>query len=140
MVKQLLPFLLLLLVVSCGSSPSESHTIQTGGWSGFAADSIPVSFTVNGSSVENASLTVSYDLNTHPDTTVVWSFETDITDSGFQYTEMKGVTPWELGLDIQGAFSPPDQVQGSITAWCVYSQSGSSESDTLSASWSAEPD
>ena len=128
------------LVFSCGSSPSENQTIENGSWSGMAADSIPITFQVNGSSIENAVITVNFDLDTHPDSTMVWSFGTEIADNEFSHTESSGATPWEFGLDIQGTFSPPDQVQGSLTTWCVHSQGGSTEADTLETSWTAQPD
>ncbi len=127
------------LVLSCGDNPSGSTAITGGDWSGTAGDN-PLTFTVeNGNTIKNMTVTLDFQFDSKPDSTVVWVFDSDITDNGFQYVDISGSSPWEFGLDIQGTFDPPGTVEGTITGWGVYSQGGSTETDSLTLSWSAQP-
>lgn len=131
---------LAIILCSCGEDPSGTQTIHEGNWSGTAADSISLSFTVSGGSVENMTVLVTYDLSSHADTTVSWVFDADITDNQFQYQDVNGLNNWELGLTMDGTFSPPDHAEGALSTYCSYSEGGSTETDSLSASWTASPD
>ncbi len=129
-----------LLLAACGSSPSESTTIQNGSWQGTAFDSTDVSFTVNDGQIENMAFQITYDMASQPDTTVAWSFDTEITDDSFQYLQITGENSWEFGLNMTGTFVPPDHVSGDITTWVVFTEGGGTETDTLETSWSAAPE
>lgn len=140
MKKYALSAVLAIMIVSCGKDPLGTQTIHEGSWSGEAADSIPLSFTVSGGSIENMTLSVTYDLTSHADTTVSWVFDVDVTDNEFQYQDVNGLNAWELGLNMDGNFSPPDHAEGTLSTYCTYTEGGSSETDSLSASWTASPD
>ena len=129
-----------LVLAACGSGPSERKTIQNGSWQGTAFDSTDVIFTVNDGQIQNMAFQITYDMASQPDTTVSWSFETEITDDQFQYMQITGEISWESGLNITGTFDPPDHVSGSITTWAVFTQGGGTETDTLEATWSAAPE
>lgn len=129
-----------LLLAACGGSPSESHTIQNGSWQGTAFDSTEVTFTVNDGQIQNMAFQVTYDTASQPDTTVGWSFDTEITDDSFQYLQITGENSWEFGLNITGTFDPPDHVSGDITTWVVFTEGGGTETDTLETSWNAAPE
>lgn len=131
---------LAVILTSCGEDPSGTQTIQEGNWSGAAADSISLSFAVSGGSVENMTVLITYDLSSHADTTVSWVFDVDITDNGFQYQDVNGLNAWELGLTMDGTFSPPDHAEGTLSTYCSYTEGGSTETDSLSTSWTASPD
>ncbi len=117
--------------------PSGSTAITGGDWSGTAGDN-PLTFTVeNGNTIKNMTVTLDFQFDSKPDSTVVWVFDSDITDNGFQYVDISGSSPWEFGLDIQGTFDPPGTVEGTITGWGRIQQGGSTETDSLTLSWSA---
>ncbi len=129
-----------LVLAACGSSPSDSSTIQNGSWHGTAFDSTDVTFTVNDGQIQNMAFQVTYDMASQPDTTVAWSFDTGITDDSFQYLQITGENSWEFGLNTTGTFDPPDHVSGDITTWVVFTEGGGTETDTLETSWSAAPE
>lgn len=129
----------IILLTACGSSPSESKTIKDGNWSGTASDSTDITFTVDGNTIKNMNFTVEFQMESAPDTTVTWNFNTDITDNEFQYMDISGENEWQLGVNMTGTFDPPDQVSGDLTTWIVYSEGGT-ETDTLETSWSATPE
>lgn len=130
---------ILAVIAGCGSNPSADTTITEGTWNGFYMDTIPVAFSVSGSSMQNVTLAVEYDFFSIPDTTIVWQFDADITDDTFQYFESSGSTPYSFSIDFQGTFAPPDHVSGSILTTATYDSAGVSSSDTLDGSWSAGP-
>ena len=140
--KLIYPALLLALILSfaCGDSPTEDKTISSGDWSGLYQDSMPVTFTVNESSMDNTTITVNYDFSTSVDTTIIWVFDADITDNTFSCETINGSTPYTFGLTFQGTFTPPDQVHGTILTYALFDSAGVHLADTLDGSWSATPE
>lgn len=140
MFRAVFPVAGLFLVLACGNSPSGTQTIHQGNWSGITADSIPVTFSVSGDSMENITLSIGFEMESHPDTTYLWVFGAGITENQFQYIEINGISPWEFGVNLEGTFTPPNQVQGTLEAYCSFIQGGNTETDSLETSWSATPD
>ena len=134
--KRLIPAAML-LAAACGSSPSGSETIQNGSWSGSTFDSTAVSFTVNDNQIQNMTFEITYELLSQPDTTLTWSFNTEISDNEFQYEDISGEDDWEFGVNMNGTFDPPHHVTGELTTWVVCTEGGGTETDTLETSWSA---
>lgn len=133
--------LLIAIFSACGSNPSGNDKIREGSWSGMTADSIPISFSVSGSTMENVTFAIVYDFETKPDTSVTWLFEGSIlSDNTFGHEEENGSGYYSFSIDMNGTFTPPDHVQGSLVAIGVVDSTGVVESDTLSVSWTASPD
>ncbi len=132
--------LVLILSFACGSSPTENKTITVGNWSGFYLDTIPITFSVDGSSMEDVSITIDYQLSTPGDTTVVWSFTGAIEDDSVSCGDINGGNSYTFSLMLEGAFTPPDQVHGTILTYAVFDSSGVQSTDTLNGTWSATPE
>lgn len=127
----------LLLSLACGSSPTENKTITEGNWSGFYMDTIPLTFAVNGNTMEDVSISIDYQLSTSVDTTVTWTFNADISDNTFMYENVNGGTPYTFSFAFQGTFTPSDHVQGTIVTYAQFDSAGVHLSDSLDGSWSA---
>ena len=131
---------ILVLSLACGSTPTESKTITEGNWSGFYMDTIPITFSVDGSNMKDFAITVDYQLSTPGDTTVVWGFTGAIEDDSVSCGDINGGTPYTFSLMLEGAFTPPDQVHGTILTYAVFDSAGVQSTDTLDGSWSATPE
>lgn len=132
--------LLIAIFAACGSNPSGNDTIREGSWSGMTADNIPISFSVSDTTMENVTFTVVYNFESKPDTSMTWSFDGYIcSDNTFQHIDQEGSTYYLFSIDMQGTFTPPDHVQGSLVAIGVFDSTGVVESDTISVSWTASP-
>ena len=132
--------MLIAIVAACGSNPSGNDTIQEGSWSGMAADSIPISFSVSDTIMENVTFTVVYHFESKPDTSITWLFDGHIiSDNTFGHADEEGSTPYIFSIYMLGTFTPPDHVQGSLVAVGVFDSAGVVESDTLISSWTASP-
>jgi hypothetical protein len=133
--------LLIAVFAACGSNPSGNDKIREGSWSGMTADSIPISFSVSGSTMENVTFTVDYHFESKPDTSITWSFDGNIcNDNTFEHEDENGSTYYSFSIDMNGTFTPPDHVEGSLVAIGIFDSTSVVESDTLSASWTASPD
>lgn len=132
--------LLIAIFASCGSNPSGSDTIQEGSWSGMTADSIPITFSISGNTMENVTFTIVYDFETKPDTSVTWLFEGNILkDNTFGHEEENSLNYYSFSIDMNGTFTPPDHVQGSLVSVGVFDSTGTTETDSISVSWTASP-
>ena len=129
--------LALILFLACGNSPTEDKAISSGNWSGLYLDSIPVTFTVNGSSMNSTSITISYEFSNSADSTITWVFDTGISENTFLYENINGSTPYTFALIFQGTFTPPDQVHGTILTYALFDSAGVHLTDSLDGSWSA---
>ncbi len=130
--------LLIAVFAACGSNPSGNVTIQEGSWSGMTADSIHISFTVSDTTMENVTFTVVYNFESKPDTSITWSFDGYIcSDNTFQHIDEEGSTCYSFSIDMQGTFTPPDHVQGSLVTVGVFDSTGTTETDSISVSWTA---
>ena len=132
--------LLVGVFAACSSNPSGNDTIREGSWSGMTADSIPISFTVSDTVMENVTFTIIYDFESKPDTSITWLFEGYIcSDNTFQHIDQEGSTYYSFSIDMQGTFTPPDNVQGSLVTVGVFDSTGTAETDSVSVSWTASP-
>lgn len=133
--------LLIGVFAACGSNPSGNDTIREGSWSGMTADSIPISFTISGNTMENVTFTIVYDFESKPDTSVTWLFVGSIlSDNTFGHEEENSTTYYSFFIDMNGTFTPPDHVQGSLVTVGVFDSTGTTETDSISVSWTASTD
>ncbi|PIE53100.1 hypothetical protein CSA37_03095 [Candidatus Fermentibacteria bacterium] len=92
----------LLTLSVCGKDPDGSQVIKQGNWSGSTDDSNRIVFTVNSCSVKDLIAIMNYDFYEHRDNSVGWTFDTAVTDNGFEYQKVDNSENRVLGLTMNG--------------------------------------
>lgn len=137
-----IPLLILAVVisVSCSKNPvtPPTHGATHGTWTGFLfMDSIPIGFSVDGDGVKDLRVSLTYDFDLVPDSTVSWDFSSlAIVGDSISAFQETGGTAYVFSITVTGGFDTADHIRGNINSVGICD---SLEADTVTvvSTWSA---
>ena len=133
---------MVLVLSSCGDSPTPPDPqISQGSWTGTTTGSEDISFTVTGDSVTSLEVVIIYDFEYagYIDT-VTWSpANAHISSNSFSMSDSV-VGPRINKQELDGTFTPPDEVNGEVASEGIYHPDTSSTYNIdVDETWAASP-